>query len=437
MASLAPRIRIEGLVRRARTIDTLLENSLYGIGITGVNSGMGFLFWAVATHFYAAHAIGLATALISAMTLVSVLANVGGGQGLVQRLPGLSSAHTWSVAVNTSLVICALLSLAASGLTLLVLPRVSPHLAVVSHSIAYATTLIAGIVLWSISVDIDYLFVAERSVRFGFVRNAAFSVIKLVLLVPVAVLWRPSALALFAVWTVASALALLLACYIILRHLRHRWLPALRGFRREVNETRRALIGNHFINLGGTLPMYALPLIVTARLGIVQNAWAYIGWMVGGFALVVSPTVSAALFAEGSHAPDDLARQVRRSLKLIGALFLPMILVVVVSGRLILGAFGHQYAVHSYGIVVVLAISAIPDSITNVAVVGLRVRHHLTFAAWLNVGMGLGAATLSWFLVKPLGVTGIAWAWLIAQAVGSVLTIAAPTVLRDRSLSWF
>jgi O-antigen/teichoic acid export membrane protein len=417
-----PRVFQKALPRHL--FDTLVENSLYGMAITGVNSALGFAFWILAARLYSTHAVGLATALISAMMLVSMLSNVGGGAGLVQRLPTRHSAQEWSLTVNASLMLCVVLSLVASGLTLLVLPLVSKHLAIVRTSPAFAVTLTVGIVLWTLSTNMDFLFVAERKVKYGFVRNAAFSLLKLPLVTVPVLLWSPTSLGLFAGWVFSSALALMLAIQVGRRRLPHHWSAALKGVRGEIKVMVSSLVGHHFINLGGSLPMYVLPLIVTTRLGVVQNAWAYIGWMVGSFALVVSPTVSASLFAEGSHDPTAFARQARRSFRIIALLFIPLIIVVVVLGHTILGVFGPQYARHSYGLVVILALSAIPDAITNLYVVTMRVRGRLLTGALLNVGMALSAVVLAWFLVRPLGIAGIAWSWLIAQSAGSVYAIA-------------
>jgi O-antigen/teichoic acid export membrane protein len=401
-------------------IDTLVENSLYGIGITGVTSALGFVFWVVAARSYSAHAVGLATALISAMTLVAMLSNLGGGAGLIQRIPQRRSSHDWSLTINTSLLLCGALALVASALTILVLPLISTELSVVRESWAYGLTLTCGIVLWTLSINVDFLFVAERKVKYGFVRNTAFSVLKLSLVLLPVLLWGASPLALFGTWVVSSGVALVISLQLVRRKLAYRWTAVMAGMWGEVREMISSLVGHHVINLGGSLPMYLLPLIVTARLGVVENAWAYVGWMVGGFALVVSPTVSASLFAEGSHDPTSFRPKAVRSFKLITALFVPVTAVVVVLGRPILGVFGAEYAAHSYGLVVLLAVSAIPDAVTNVYVAAMRVYGRLREAAVLNMSMASAALALAWWLVLPLGVAGIACAWLIAQTAGAL-----------------
>ena len=50
-----------------------------------------------------------------------------------------------------------------------------------------------------------------------------------------------------------------------------------------------------------------LPVLVVLRLGVTLNAYFYITWMVGGVFFMVSPSVAAALFAEGVRAQSDRA----------------------------------------------------------------------------------------------------------------------------------
>jgi O-antigen/teichoic acid export membrane protein len=409
---------------RLPSFGTLLENSVYGIATTAVNAAVGFLFWVVAARLYTAHAVGLATALLSATTLASTLSNLGIGSALVQRLPGKRLAREWSVTLNTSLILCIAAGVVASGVTIIVLPFVARGLSVVTSSLPYALMLGAGIVLWTLSTVMDFLFIAERKVKYAFARNVAFSLAKIGLLVVFSIVFGGSALALFG----ASVAGLLIAFGLAVQIGRHRlgqiWQPALKGFRDEAATMRWSLVGHHLINVGAYLPMYALPLVVAARLGVVQNAWAYIGWMVGSFALVVSPTVASSLFAEGSHDAAAFGRHVRRSFLIVAALGLPFIVVIVVFGHLILGSFGPQYATHSFALLVVLASSAIPDAVTNFYVVTLRVRRRLAEAAVLNLSMAALAVVLAWWLVRSTGVAGIAWAWLIAQSAGTVYAAA-------------
>src|SRR2546423_14507089 len=67
--------------------DSLLRNSIYIMSSTIVAAVIGYLYWIVAAHIYSPYDIGLSSALISVMTLSSILAELGIGATLVQMLP--------------------------------------------------------------------------------------------------------------------------------------------------------------------------------------------------------------------------------------------------------------------------------------------------------------------------------------------------------------
>lgn len=411
--------------------DTLVENSVYGVGITVVNSVVGFAYWIVAARLFTTDAVGVASALISAMTLASAVSNLGVGSGLVQRLPRRADGDDWSLTLNTTALVGAATGLGASLVGLLAVPLLSGELRDVLHRPAYASAFVIGTVLWTLSFGLDFVFVAERKVKFGFVRNCAFAGLKLGLLATFAIGARDSALGLYGSWVLGTGLALVVGLGLLPKLQRH-WRPVLRGAGVEARSMMNSLVKHHVINVGSYLPMYVLPLVVTARLGVTENAWAYVGWMVGSFALVASPTVAASLFAEGSHDPASLKRQARRSLVIILALCVPALVAVPLLGRPILGVFGPEYAAHSYALVLVLVLSAIPDAITNVFVAVLRVRGQLGAAASLNAAMAIGAVVLAWFFVDTMGIVGIGWAWLVAQTLGGVVALAATLHSRVR-----
>jgi O-antigen/teichoic acid export membrane protein len=71
----------------------MLRNSLYMMATTVVTASAGYVYWAVAAHFYPAWAVGLNSALIAALTLTSTVAAVGFGPALVSALPKCTSGH--------------------------------------------------------------------------------------------------------------------------------------------------------------------------------------------------------------------------------------------------------------------------------------------------------------------------------------------------------
>jgi O-antigen/teichoic acid export membrane protein len=428
---LAPRQTALTLLRRLRC-DSLLRNSAYIMATTVANSLLGYLYWMVAAHTYAAHDIGLAAALISTMTLASILSSQGIGWTLIQLLPSRLAGHAWSLTLNAGLATGILTGLCAATIVVVVLPLLSPQLAIVGHGTAYAVTFVAGVALTTIGSLVDYVFMAERATDNMLVRNVILAAIKMPLLLLPLLLAQAGAFGIFGTWVLATAIGAL-AGMALVRRLGRSYRPAMRDTRDQVRAMLSSLAGNHVITVGGLAPTYLLPLFVTARLSAADNAYFYITWRLAGLSLMVSPAVAASLAAEGSHARHDLLRTARSSILLIAALLGPAMLLFLVGGRYILASFGPGYAHHGQLLLLLLVISVVPDAMTNVYVAVLRVQQRLRHAALLNLGMAALTLGLAWVLLPQLGIAAAGLAWLSARGAGSIAVALHILVVRRRS----
>jgi O-antigen/teichoic acid export membrane protein len=173
-----------------------------------------------------------------------------------------------------------------------------------------------------------------------------------------------------------------------------------------------------------------LPLLVVMRLGVALNAYFYITWMVGAVFFMVSPSVATAVFAEGVRAGADLRKAVAKALLVSVVLLAPAIIVMIIGGKLVLGLFGASYAAAGYRLLILLAISALPDAVSNVAISIFRVTEQLTYSTLLNLGILVTTLVGAWFLMPPLGIAGVGVAWIGAQTLGAIASVPAYTQIR-------
>jgi O-antigen/teichoic acid export membrane protein len=192
----------------------------------------------------------------------------------------------------------------------------------------------------------------------------------------------------------------------------------------------RNWLGQHLTSAGGTLIPLILPVLVVLRLGVTQNAYFYITEMTGAAFFMVSPSVAQAVFAEGVRARSDLRSVVTKALRVIAVMLTPATVVMIVGGRFILGLFGASYAAAGYGLLILLAISALPDAVSNVAVVVFRVTKRLGYSTALNLGILVMTLVGAWVLMPPLGIVGVGVAWLGAQTIGAIASLPAYAHIR-------
>lgn len=411
------------LLRRVRA-DSLTRNSVGIMGTSAVNAGLGYIYWTLAARLIPASEVGLGSAMVSAMVIISLAVHLGVGGGLTARLPRRTTRAQWLLTVLSALAVCTAATFALAAAALLPLAFALKPLHALATDPALAAWFVFGAAGWTASGLLDYIFIAQRRSDFMFLRNAVASAVKLAALLAVVTFSHAGAAGILATWSLSGLVGAtcgLVICHRSIHRLgRIRW----RSSGGELTLLARPSLGHHAISVGGLIPTYLLPVVVTARLGTQQNAYFYVTWMVGSSIFMISPAVASAIFAEGSHDDRGLRALSARSLRIILAMVVPAVLIVTAAGLPILDIFGRGYAQAGYGLLVVLLLSSFPDAVTNVAVATLRVRRRLRVAATVNGLMALISVGGAWIMAPRLGIIGAGLAWCGAQTAGAVAVAA-------------
>jgi O-antigen/teichoic acid export membrane protein len=399
--------------------DSLIRNSVYIMAVTVITSALGFVFWLVAARRFNPSQVGLSAALVSAMTLVSLLSNLGINTALVQMLPSRKAGAQWSATLNAGLLVGAVSSAIAGAVTVLVLPAISKHFDILNHATSYAFIFVAGVVLTTATMLLDYACIAERKAEKTLLRNTVFSVVKIpLLLIPFVV--GLGTFGIFFSWVAATAVTVLVAAAMV-PGLGRSYRVAAEGVRGEVRRLGGYIAGHHSINIGNFAPWWLLPVFVTVQVSSAATAYFYATWRICGMLSLISPSVASALTAEGAHSPEQLWRTAARSQKTIMMMLIPACLVFAAGGHWILAAFGSKYAAEGLPLLLMFTVASLPDSIMDVWVGVLRVEGRLRFGSWLQLGTAGLALVISWFLLPPLGISGAGIGWLTSRLVGMAL----------------
>jgi O-antigen/teichoic acid export membrane protein len=389
------------------------------MGTTIVSSLLGYLYWVLAARRYDAAEVGLAASLIAALTIASAASSIGLGATIVQALPKRRAVDAWSATLNSSMIVGAALGIPGAIAVVVGLPLVSSSFDILTSHPAVALLLVVGVVMSNAASVLDSAYIAERASGYSLFRNLLFAIVKLPLVVlPFVVALGASGI--LGTWVVGVLAGLVIGFWLIVR-MKPGYTPSVAGFAVEGRDALRSLAGQHPISVAAICPVYLLPIFVSIELSNRDNAFFSTTWRLGIFFFMVSAAVAVALFAEGSNAATRLRGAARTGVVAIAVLLLPAIGVAIAFGRDLLGLFGPAYADHGYGLLVVLALSAIPDAVTNIYVTVLRVQGRLAAAARLTVSMAALCLVLGWLLLPPFGIVGGGIAWLVAQSVGSAV----------------
>lgn len=412
--------RIPGLRRYAE--DHLVRSSLLTMSSTVLTSLLGFVYWLVAARVAPASEVGYVSALMSGATAASLLTGLGASIYMLERLPGFERTGEWARFLTSWIWSTSLLS----GVTAAILGVVFVRDAVdaVGTRWVLPVLVVSAICLTALGI-LDRAFMSARRADLGLLLAAGLAagkVLSLGALVPAA----SESFAMLVGWAVVLLATCAVGMRVVAPWAGHGQVGAPTVPRPGRGAVLRVL-GHHATSVSGIITPYLLPIMVVARMDAASNAYLYASWMVGSAFFIVSPSVAASLFSEASRDPATLGQRTRGALRLLMILLPLPILGAVLLGRIVLRIFGPAYASEGYVLLAILAVSAIPDALTNVAVALMRVKGLLRRSSALNAGMGAVALGGAWALMPTWGLIGVGVAWLVAQTLGAL--VVAPLII--------
>jgi len=393
----------------------MLINAGSLVGTTAVTSALGFGYWWFAAHHFPTEVVGLASALISAMTLLGNFCILGLGTlliGELSRQPGRKASL-----ISGALLLVGVVGGCVAPIFALVASSLSVNFQMFKGGFVDIIFFAVGVSLTAVTLVLDQAAIGLMRGGLQFWRNTIFAAIKLVALIMVS-LWfsHITGMTIYVTWAIGNALSLVvLAGFIFLQKgaLRRNYLPQW-GILRKL---RAAALQHHLLNLALQAPALILPIQVTILLSATANAWFYISWMISGFFLVLPYALTTALYAASSAQPTMLAQRIRFTLALAVVTNGVAVGLLLLGANLILTLFGHTYAEQAALCLRILSIAAFPLIIKDHYISICRVQKRLAYALLLvsaGVIVELCAAALG---ARLDGLTGLSLAWVIAVCI--------------------
>jgi O-antigen/teichoic acid export membrane protein len=389
--------------------DTLFRNSLYLMLSTGVMAALGFVFWLINARLFSPSQIGVATTLISAMTLISYISLLGFNSTFIRFLPTSKNRNS---EINTGLLLCLGAAIVVSTAYVLIVPHVAPRLSLLTQHWAYALGFIAMAALAALNLLTDSIFIAFRAAKYNFlVDGILMSSIKLGL--PFAFV----SLGAYGVFTASgAAAAAATGMSILFLILRFNYRPQLRVERATLRHVFHYSFSNYIANLLNIAPTLVLPLVIINRLGSASAGYYYLAFMVANLLYTVAYAVAQSLFAEGSYAERGLRELLKKSSLILAAIVVPSTLVLYFGAHLLLTLYGRAYGQNAVRIMQVLALAAPAVTVYTMSGVLLRITKQ-TYSLIVTNVIYFGSIAGLALLWAPKGLVWIGYAWLVGQIV--------------------
>jgi O-antigen/teichoic acid export membrane protein len=400
----------------------LFANAGYLLGIEALNSLAGFAFWGLAARLYAPQEVGLATAVLSAVSLISGIAGMGVGVGLVRYLP---ETHAPTRLLNTTLTFCALMGILAGSGYLLGISRCSPTLAPLQHSALYAAGFVSYVALSTLGTALKMAYVAHRRAEYSLAYAGLVNAGRLGL---VGLLAGLGAAGLVTATGAAVLLAGAVGLWGFMPRLRPGYWPRPALSWADMQATVPYSIGNHVGGLLAQSTQTVMPLIVLETLGQEANAHAYMALLLGGVLASPGAALAGSAFAEGAHVPRELDSILGRAATLGLAITVPGSLLIALAAPWVLRLFGADYALEGASLLRWLCLAAPLAVIKSIYFSMLRVNKQVgrlivSSVVFAVATLGLGAVLMPTLGIAACGIGLLGGNGLVsALAVGQVIS---------------
>ncbi|MFQ5884535.1 MAG: oligosaccharide flippase family protein [Thermoplasmata archaeon] len=393
----------------------LYKNAIYLMANIVLMSGLGFFFWMVVARYYAPHEVGLAATIIPILVLIGTLSRFGFEFGLVRFLP--SSGENSRLMINSCLTISGLAAIIISIIFLIGLDIWSPPLLFIREDWIFLLSFVVFSMAFALNPLMNYVFVTTRNGRFIL---AGTSITGLKILFPILFASFFGAFGIFASWSVAMLIALLVGLFIFIPKANPGYTPLPTVRKSAVKKMLRFSMGNYFAGILSVMPSSLLPLVIVNVLEARDVAYYYVAFTVASLFFAIASAICLSLFAEGSRFERELSSIVRKAAKLAFAILAPGIIIVFFFGKYLLLMFGSVYSSEGLILLQILVLSSTFLTFNGIFLATRLVLKRLrpiiaisAFNAFATIGLGYA------FLLS-MGLVGIAFAWALSQGIVSV-----------------
>ncbi|HXZ95405.1 MAG TPA: oligosaccharide flippase family protein, partial [Dehalococcoidia bacterium] len=309
----------------------LYRNAIYLIISYATSALLGFVFWILAARLYPAVDVGRASAAISAMMLLSLLATLGLDYAIIRFLP--NADRVANTMVNSCLTIATLASILIAFIFIGGLRFWSPGLLFLREKPIYLSAFIVFTAVLTLYTIVSRVFIAAQRAAFNLAQVLSNQLIEIALIIPFAAFF--AFFGIFASWGLSEFAALLIGILLLLPRIQAGYRPSVTIDRNVVSKMVQFSLSNYIAALLWYAPTYILPIMVVNLVGAENNAFFYIAWAIAAVLFSIPFGTSLSLFADSSYDTQRTGQNFQRSLKLTFIILVPCIaLIFLIGGKL-------------------------------------------------------------------------------------------------------
>jgi len=391
---------------------------------------IGFVFWNLMARFFVPAQVGIGSALVSASSFVSILADLGMRIGLIRFVP--ETRERAGLLINAAFTLVCLMSLTVSLIYLAGIKYWSPALGFVREDILLLFMFMFFTAATAISGLTDGSLIAGRVSKYVFWKNTIVSVLKLPL--SIVIFAHLKGFGIFAGTGAGFAIGVLISWLFFLPKAYKGYFPRPAIAQDIMQKVLPYSFANYTANLLNLSPQFIYPLMVLNVLGPENSAYFYIAWMMNMVLTVIPNGISQSLLAESSHDPKKLGRDGRKVLLLALGISIPAAGSMMLLGGWLLHFFGPGYAENGTAVMRYLALAVIPQCINVLYITVNQVKKQIYLIIAQTGFLAIVALGIGYWWLGHVGLPGVGMAYLTAHLILSLVVFRPLWIaLKERS----
>jgi O-antigen/teichoic acid export membrane protein len=317
----------------------LLSNATSIVGTVGIQSVLGFVYWALAAKLFSPPEVGLGSAATSAMTLLGTVGMFGLGPMLIGELP---RRRVRGPLVSASLIATGVGSLVLGVAFAVTAPRFGTGFDFATGSLMAMALFLFGVVITGVTKTFDQACIGILKGGIQLTRNLVLAIVKVATLPLGAYLIHDVfGVGIMLTWVVGMLISL---GWVAIQLSRSGVSVTPKPDWDSLRALGRVTLAHNWLNLAIFVPPALMPVVVTGVVSPTANAAFYVAWMIASFMYIIPASLSTVLFAVASADATAMAAKLRFTMRVSMYLGVPGMLAVFLGGHFILEVFGKSYA---------------------------------------------------------------------------------------------
>lgn len=384
----------------------LYINSFFIMLTLIVSSGIGFIFWILAARIYSTISIGINTALISSITIITTISLLGFDQSIIRFFPENDKSKIFSTSIIISLFFTTIVCI----LYITSIDLWSPTLSIIkSNIVPFYIFLVANV----INTLAGSAFLALRRAKYYFLQNLITGS-RLILLFPFIII---GSLGIFNSFGVSFIFATIFSIILLYKFGIHpKFLDET-----FLKDSYHFSAGTYIFNLLTTAPSLILSIIILNILGAEQTAYYYISLTITSILYIIPQSFSTSIFVEGSHG-EPLKKNVLKSIISILLLLIPSTIVLYFLAPFLLIIISPNY-INALEIFRFMVLSSFFMIFFYIFVSIKKVQKDIKNLIFIGIMYSILLLSLTYVLMLKYGLMGVAYGWIICYGLISLIII--------------